>query len=76
MRHTSKQRVYQAEIVQSFEICFYTAMEWKDHVVKSDGFDNPHGHQNPHDMPVDSYTKEAKFVQVGTFALSKGNFML
>ena len=50
-------------------------MEWKDHVVKSDGFDNPHGHQNPHDMPVESYTKEAKLVQVGTFALSKGNFM-
>ena len=51
-------------------------MEWKDHVVKSDGFDNPHGHQNPYDMRVDSYTKEAKFVQVGGFALSKGNFML
>lgn len=47
-------------------------MEWKDHIVKSDGFDNPHGHQNPNSMPVKSYTKEADFVTVGAFRLSKG----
>ena len=53
-------------------LCFTLAMEWKDHIVKSDGFDNPHGHQNPNSMPVKSYTKEADFVTVGAFRLSKG----
>lgn len=48
------------------------AMEWKDHIVRSGEFDNPSGHQNPHSMPVESYTIKADPVKVGVFILSKG----
>ena len=48
------------------------AMEWKDHLVRSDEFDNPSGHQNPNSMPVESYTIKADPVKVGAFILSKG----
>ena len=47
-------------------------MEWKDHVIKSDSFDRPSGHQNPNSMPVTSYTRQADVVRVGAFSLSKG----
>lgn len=48
------------------------AMEWKDHIVRSGEFDNPSGHQNPHSMPVESYTIKSDPVKVGAFILSKG----
>ena len=48
------------------------AMEWKDHIVRSGEFDNPSGHQNPHSMPVESYTIKSDPVKVGVFILSKG----
>ena len=47
-------------------------MEWKDHIIRSDEFDNPSGHQNPNSMPVESYTIKADPVKVGAFILSKG----
>lgn len=47
-------------------------MEWKDHIIRSDEFDNPSGHQNPSSMPVESYTIKADPVKVGAFILSKG----
>lgn len=53
------------------ETTFSYSTDWKDHVVGSNSFDNPSGHQNPNSMPVDSYTKEADFVRVGAFVLSK-----
>lgn len=55
-----------------FSYIFFLATDWKDHVVGSNSFDNPSGHQNPNGMPVNSYTKEADFVRVGAFVLSKG----
>ncbi|XP_078342545.1 transmembrane protein 43-like isoform X1 [Oculina patagonica] len=54
------------------ETTFTYSMDWKDHVIRSDDFDQPSGHQNPNSMPVNSYTKEAEFVKVGAFTLSKG----
>lgn len=54
------------------ETTFSYTKEWRDTIVRSDGFDNPSGHQNPNSMPVHSYTREADSVQVGAFTLSKG----
>ena len=59
-----------------FFLHFLLATDWKDHVVTSNSFDNPSGHQNPNSMPVNSYTKEADFVKVGAFVLSKGISLL
>lgn len=53
------------------ETTYSYSTDWKDHIVRSDSFDNPSGHQNPNSMPVDSYTREADFVRVGAFALSR-----
>ena len=58
-----------------FFLYFLLATDWKDYVVSSGSFDNPSGHQNPNSMPVNSYTKEADFVRVGAFALSKGIYL-
>ncbi|PFX18219.1 Transmembrane protein 43 [Stylophora pistillata] len=54
------------------EIKENTATEWRDTIIRSDGFDNPAGHQNPNSMPVQSYIKEADSVRVGAFSLSRG----
>ncbi|CAH3181628.1 unnamed protein product [Porites evermanni] len=54
------------------ETTFSYSMEWKDHIVRSGEFDNPSGHQNPHSMPVESYTIKSDPVKVGAFILSKG----
>lgn len=58
--------------IKSLKYMVIVAMEWKDHLVRSDEFDNPSGHQNPNSMPVESYTIKADPVKVGAFILSKG----
>lgn len=58
--------------IKSLKYMVIVAMEWKDHIVRSGEFDNPSGHQNPHSMPVESYTIKSDPVKVGAFILSKG----
>ncbi|XP_062577623.1 transmembrane protein 43-like [Saccostrea cucullata] len=47
-------------------------LEWRSNLVNSDSFDNPVGHKNSRNFPVESKTQVASPVHVGIYHLSSG----
>eukprot|EP00128_Syssomonas_multiformis_P010668 Colp12_sorted_trinity150504_noHs@31058 len=70
VEHVSTRRINEGQYTREEKSYSYRP-EWRSEVINSAAFDNAYGHENPGQMPMQSFTQTAPAVKVGSFLLSK-----
>lgn len=70
VEHEQKREINEGDRTREETSYSYT-QEWRDHVIRSDSFEQRFSHENPSEMPISSSEYQAKDASVGVFYLSE-----